>query len=82
MNIPNCPNNSKSTAICERSQLRLYGENEQSFLFTCLTCKLLWAVSKPKTKDRAKWENKVRKIQEATQIEREKTNRVYSFAKG
>jgi len=83
MNIPRCPNNAKSTAICEQSKLRLLGETDTSFLFTCACCGLLWSISKPKTKAAARWENQVRKVQEASNIERQRSQRrLYSFPKG
>lgn len=82
MNIPTCPNHKKSTAICERSELRLMGENETSFLFTCSTCNLFWAVTKPKAKEQGRWESQMRKVQQASSIEQERARRkAYSFAK-
>lgn len=80
--IPRCPNNRQSTTICERSELRLVGENDNSFLFTCSTCSLLWAVSKDKTKERGQWEANIRKVQQASEIEQDRARkRAYSFAR-
>jgi len=70
MNLPQCPNSLE--AKCERSELRLLGENEQSFMFVCHTCKLLWAVSKEKNKQSARWHNRARKIEELTERERQR----------
>lgn len=81
MNIPRCPNNKQSASICERSELRLLGENEKSFLFTCSTCSLFWSVTKDKTKDQGRWEAQMRRIQKASEIEQDKARkRAYSFA--
>lgn len=80
--IPQCPNNRQSTGICERSELRLLGENENSFIFTCACCSLLWAVSRPQSKERGQWEAQMRRIQQASEREREKASRkAYSFAR-
>lgn len=69
MNIPICPN--VKTGGCEKSNLRILGENFDAFVFCCSTCGLLWSVTKPKTKDKARWENKVRRIQQASDRERD-----------
>ena len=82
MNLPVCPNHKQSASICERSALRLLGENDHSWIFTCSTCHLLWSISKPKTKDRAKYENQMRRVQRASEVERERASRrVYSLPK-
>jgi hypothetical protein len=83
VNIPQCPNFLKSKSICEQSRLRLLGENDHAFVMTCGCCGLLWSISKPRTKEKAQWENRMRKIQEASNIERQKAQRrVFSFPKG
>lgn len=69
MNLPICPNYLDKT--CEKSDLRLHGESEKTFMFVCHTCKLLWAVNKPKTKEHARYENKIRNIDAASQQDRE-----------
>jgi hypothetical protein len=80
MNIPQCPNHLKSKSICEVSKLRLIGESDQAFNFFCASCQLLWSVTKPRTKEKARFENSVRKIQQASEIERQKARRrLYSF---
>lgn len=80
MNIPVCPNHRQSVSLCEESRLRLLGENDKAFVFFCGCCKLLWAVSKPKTKDKARWENQVRRVQQASEMERELAKKKgYSF---
>lgn len=70
MNIPDCPNSLEQK--CERSDLRLHGENETSFLFVCHTCTLLWSVSKKKTQSGARWHNQLRKVKQLTDLERER----------
>lgn len=82
MNLPVCPNNRESSSICEQSRLRLHGETEESFVFYCACCELVWAVSKPKTKERAVYENRIRQIQKMSDIERLRASRkVYSIPK-
>src|ERR1035438_1825195 len=75
LKIPECPNHKQSTSICAESRLRLLGETETSFLFTCNCCGLLWSVSKPNTKAAARWENQCRRVQQATEIERQRASR-------
>ena len=80
MNLPVCPNYRER--VCERSDIKLGGETADSFLFICNTCKLFWAVSKPKTVERGRWEAKVRSISEATErVKRQAAARVYSFGR-
>ena len=82
MNIPICPNHRQSPSICEQSRLALLGENEQSFLFTCSCCNLMWAVSKPQTKEKARYENQCRRVQHATEVESDRARRkAYSFGR-
>ena len=82
MRIPTCPNHAKSSLICEQSRLRLLGENDVAFQFTCACCGLLWAVTKDRTKQAARWENQVRRVREASDVERERAARkVYSFGR-
>ena len=80
MNLPVCPNHKEGKG-CERSELRLLGENEQSFMFTCACCHLLWAVSKPKTAAAARWTNKVKAVQKATEQERAEAARPKVFGR-
>lgn len=70
MNLPTCPNHRESKEVCPRSDLRLHGENEQAFMFVCHTCKLLWAESKNKVKGSARYENRLRKVKEASETDR------------
>lgn len=78
MNIPVCPNFRQN--VCEQSDLRLAGENSQSFVFTCATCNLTWCVTKDKTREKGRWEAQMRKVQEASTRERElATRKAYSI---
>ena len=82
MNIPICPNHRQAAEICATSKLRLHGETEDSFVFYCAGCDLIWAVSKPKEKERANYENRMRKVQQMSEIERSRASRrVYSIPK-
>jgi cytochrome c5 len=51
-------------------------------MFTCATCHLLWAVSRPRTVDHARWANQVKKVQEASAKEREMAQRPKMFDMG
>ena len=73
MDIPVCPNHKEKR--CERSELRLMGENDQAFLFHCTCCKLIWAVSKPREKASARWVNRMKQVKQLTEAEREASAR-------
>jgi cytochrome c5 len=73
MKLPLCPNYRDGS--CERSEIRVMGEHQDSYLFTCACCHLLWAVSKPRTQDRARWENSMKRVQKASELEREQARR-------
>lgn len=77
MNLPTCPN--VRDGACEESRLRLLGEDELSWVFTCACCHLIWKVSKPRTKERARYENQVARVQKATERERELASRTKYF---
>ena len=82
MTLPECPNHKRSKVLCERSAIRLMGENDDSFQLTCATCNLFWAITKPKTKERGRYEAQMRRIQQASEVERDKARRrSYSFAR-
>jgi hypothetical protein len=68
MKLPNCPN--VREGVCERSMLRLLGEDEQSWVFTCASCHLIWKVSKPRTAERARYELEIDRTQRASEAER------------
>lgn len=78
MNLPLCPNFRQH--VCERSAIRLLGENDNAWLFTCATCSLFWAVTKDRTKDKGRYEARMAAVQRASDMERERTRRrIYSF---
>jgi hypothetical protein len=80
MNAPQCPNHLRSKMACEKDKLRLISENDHAFMFYCSSCELLWSVTKPRTKQAARWENQCRRVQQATEIERQRAAKVvYSF---
>lgn len=77
--LPLCPNFLKRDGTCDRSELRLLGEGPQAFSFMCNCCQLLWMVSKPKTKEAAKYFNQIDKVKKATEEERERARRPLLF---
>lgn len=78
--LPVCPN--VKEGVCHRSELRLSGENESAWFFTCATCFLFWQVTKPRIKDQARWQNKVDKVQKISDHERELSKRTKYFVMG
>lgn len=80
MNLPVCPD-FRERKGCERSELRLLGENGESYVFLCACCKLVWMVTKPKTKDAARWANYLKGVKEATEYERSQAARPKVFGR-
>lgn len=68
MNLPECPNRKEHG--CLPKHMRLLGEDEQAFRLHCFNCKLLWAISKLRTKQAAAFENRARTIKQLTEEER------------
>jgi len=82
MNLPTCPNHKQSVSLCAQSRLRLVSEGPQAFCFMCNCCKVVWMVTKPKVKEESRWTNQCRRIQQATEREREMARkRAFSFAR-
>jgi hypothetical protein len=67
--LPCCPNSKEGR--CDRSALRLLGEDDKVFRFYCSTCSLMWMVSKPRHQKEARWINQAKRVREASQRERE-----------
>lgn len=67
MNLPSCPN--VKDGVCERSELRLVGENDKAWFFHCITCKLCWTVSKPRGSAEARYRNQVDRVKRASDQE-------------
>ena len=77
MNLPECPNVKEKH--CQRSELRVAGENEQAWFFFCKTCHLCWTVSKPRTSEKAKWETQMERVKKLTDHEREQASKTKYF---
>jgi hypothetical protein len=73
--IPSCPNVREGK--CERSDTIWGGEtkDQTADIIFCRTCNLLWMISRPRTVGRARYENKIDKMQKATQYEKEQASR-------
>lgn len=75
--FPKCPNNVKKRG-CERSDIRLLGENEEAWTFTCGTCELIWVVSKPSSAARGKFRAAEEKLrQEAERRHKHESRPLY-----
>jgi hypothetical protein len=62
---------------CPRPDLRLAHEDERFRTFVCLTCHELWAVSRSKAKQKARYEVELERVRELTDAERARTGRVF-----
>lgn len=82
MQIPLCPNSLEGK--CARSDTVHGGEtkDENADIIICRTCKLLWMISKPRTQDRARYENKIEKMKKASERDREAARRKLIFDYG
>jgi len=78
--IPDCPNHVEGR--CPRSELIFLSEDEKCFRFHCRTCKLFWAVSKPKHADYARELNRIKKLEELSEKERGRIATFYAPAGG
>ena len=68
MNLPECPNHLQG--VCERNEIILLAELKDAYSFHCKCCSLFWIVSKDRTKQAARHENRMKRIREATEAER------------
>lgn len=80
MNLPECPDHKEGKG-CERSELRLLGENRESYVFLCACCKLVWMVTKTRTKEGARYANHIKKVKQATEAERAEAARPKVFGR-
>ena len=78
--IPDCPNVREKH--CPRSQLIILGEDERCYKFHCRTCGLFWVVSKDRSKQQAREANRIRRIEQLSEAEREKMRRPKYFDMG
>lgn len=76
--MPACPNFKEKN--CPQSELIMLEETDACWKFHCKCCKLLWMVSKPKTKDHARELNRIKKLAELSERERGKI--IYSIGGG
>jgi hypothetical protein len=77
MNLPECPNVREK--FCSSSALRLVGEDEKAWFFHCVTCKLCWTLSKPRTKDEARYKVKLDRVKKITEEEKRVAARTKYF---
>jgi hypothetical protein len=82
MNIPACPNHREGK--CAKSDTVHGGETKDggADIIICRTCKLLWMISKPKTSQRAAYENKLERMQKATERDRQAARKRVMFDMG
>ena len=77
--IPECPNYREKK--CARSDPVYAGEtrDQSADVIICRTCNLLWMVTKPRTNRRAAHENKIERMRQATERDRERARRKLIF---
>lgn len=76
MELPLCPNYREKS--CERSEQRLERETETHWSFFCKCCESTWVVSKPNTREKARFDLDAKKVRHLTAYER-RSRRSYSF---
>ena len=75
--LPSCPNVSKGD--CPRSDIVLAADQPQFYQFICRSCHLFWVWSKPRTKEKARYENELKRIEKATEADRIASARPKTF---
>lgn len=79
MNFPDCPNYTKRRG-CTKSRLRLLGETDDSWTFTCETCGLeAWVVTKPTANARAQLRRDEERLRVAAEQRRKHDARTRFF---
>lgn len=77
-NLPQCPNFLEKKG-CQRSELKLAGENQKFYTFFCNCCKLMWVWSKPRERAAARYNVELARIEKASAADREASRRTSSF---
>ena len=82
MNLPECPN--VKAGVCARSNVRYGGElkNQSADILICVTCNLLWMITRPNTRRRAAYLNTIEKLERATAHEQARAQRKLFFDYG
>lgn len=76
--LPPCPNFKEKR--CEQDELVCVSEDGKYYRFFCRNCRLFWVVSKDKTRAQAREANRVKKLQELSEQERERMRRTVFHA--
>lgn len=76
--IPQCPNFRENKG-CNRSELVLAGESQSHWSFICRCCHLNWVVTKPSGRQKARYENHIKKMEQATERDRMEAKRSTKF---
>ena len=74
--LPSCPNHREGR--CDRSEIVLAGESEFVWKLICRCCHLTWVLTKPKVKEKGKYDAAIDRLEKATQADREKS-RIRTF---
>jgi hypothetical protein len=77
--FPKCPNFTKKRG-CDRSDIKLIGENEEAWTFRCGTCTLVWVVSKSNSIHRGKLRAHEEKLRKEAEARRARDKRTKIFA--
>ncbi len=82
MELPLCPNFTEGK--CEKSDTRYAGETKDGTAdaIICHTCKLFWLISKPKVVGRARYENRIERMNKASEVLRMQAGRKAFFDLG
>jgi hypothetical protein len=75
--LPTCPN--VSQGVCARSDIVLAGESDKFWNLICRTCHLFWSLSKPNTKNKARYENELKRLAHATDADRKASGAPKTF---
>jgi hypothetical protein len=76
--FPKCPNFTKKRG-CEKSDIKLLGENEDAWTFRCATCELIYVCSKPSSKARGQFRAQEEKLRQEAERRKKHDSRRMIF---
>ena len=77
--IPQC-RNFRENRECSRSDMRLVGEDDESWHFVCKCCELMQVVSKDGVRDKSKFDNAKQRMEQQADLVRRWEKRKKLFA--
>jgi hypothetical protein len=77
--LPQCPNFVRKRE-CNKSDIRLLGEQDDAWTLNCKTCGVIWVVSKPHSVHRAKYRKHEEQLRREAEARRAREKKAKIFA--